>query len=64
MLQLETAVQIAGHSLVALQSSAQSSSFFSNAGIWWYQTQDHLNCMVKPMNRGIFSSALNELQAA
>jgi hypothetical protein len=46
MMQLETAVQIAGHSLVALQGSAQNSSFFSNAGFWWYQTQTNLNAML------------------
>ncbi len=46
MMQLETAVQIAGHSLVVLQNTTRDSSFQEKAGIWWYQTQTNLNAML------------------
>ena len=46
MMQLEKAVQIAGHSLVALQNTTRAASFTQQTGIWWYQTQSNLNAML------------------
>ncbi len=45
-MQLEKAVLIAGHSLVALQNTSRVASFEQQAGIWWYQTQANLNAML------------------